>query len=207
MGFKPNFEINFKPSVSAFKDDNKQGLTHTSAGLSTEFIILGENTDDLEARISPYGTDDFLEGEGRIRDVVRIDIQSGVKKKFGNPSSSNCEQNDRIAAKIRAFMANPPDTIGSGDKKRNLGSKGRKSIATKEAEIALQRFEAAISAYCIVPAGEDDLTDAERAAQAAEDALLAGEKSAPMSIFGGNPLFIIGGAVVLGGILFFAIRK
>ena len=203
MGFKPNFEINFKPSVSAFKDDNKQGLTHTSAGLSTEFIILGENTDDLEARISPYGTDDFLEGEGAIRKKVANEIQEGVREKFDEPSSSNCEQNDRIAAKIRAFMNNVPDEVGD----RKMSSKARRSIATKEAEIALQRFEAAISAYCIVPAGEDDLTDAERAAQAAEDALLAGEKSAPMSIFGGNPLFIIGGAVVLGGILFFAIRK
>lgn len=206
MGFKPNFEINFRPSASSFKNDTEQGLTHTAAGLSTEFIILGEDTEGLEAAINPYGDDDFLEGEGRIRDKVRKDIQNGVKNLFGSPRSNDCEYNENKADEIRGFKSNPPDEIGG----RKLNSNARRSIATQEAQVQLENFEAAIAANCIAPEGERELTDAEAQVSAAQDAFVSTGAEASMqasSGLGGNALIILGGAVLLGGILFFAIKR
>jgi len=190
MGFKPNFEINFRPSASSFVGDNQQGLTHTAAGLSTEFIILGEDSEGIEAKINPYGDNDFLEGEGRIRDKV----------------------NENKAEEIRRFKSNPPDEIGG----RKLNSNARRSIATQEAQVQLEIFEAAIARDCILPEGEDELTDAEAQVSAAEEALVStgskgstgtGASMQASSGLGGNALIILGGAVLLGGILFFAIKR
>ena len=205
MGFKPNFEINFRPSASSFKNDTEQGLTHTAAGLSTEFIILGEDTEGLEAAINPYGDDDFLEGEGRIRDVVRKDIQQAVRDEFGSPSRSDCDFNESTANKIREFMDNIPSEVG-----RKMSSKARRAIATQEAQVQLENFEAAIAANCIAPEGERELTDAEAQVSAAQDAFVstgAGASMQASSGLGGNALIILGGAVLLGGILFFAIKR
>jgi hypothetical protein len=212
MGFKPNFEINFRPSASSFVGDNQQGLTHTAAGLSTEFIILGEDSEGIEAKINPYGDNDFLEGEGRIRDKVRKDIQNGVKNLFGSPLSNYCEYNENKAEEIRRFKSNPPDEIGG----RKLNSNARRSIATQEAQVQLEIFEAAIARDCILPEGEDELTDAEAQVSAAEEALVStgskgstgtGASMQASSGLGGNALIILGGAVLLGGILFFAIKR
>jgi hypothetical protein len=206
MSFKPNFEINFRPSASSFVDDNQQGLTHTAAGLSTEFIILGEDSANIEAKINPYGDDDFLEGEGRIRDKVRKDIQQGVKELFGSPRTRDCKYNENKADQIRQFKTNPPEEIGG----RKLSSNARKSIATGEAQVSLENFEAAILRDCVVPEGERELTDAEAGVAAAEDALVSKGATAPTqasSSLDGNALMIIGSAVLLGGILFFAIKR
>ena len=206
MGFKPNFEINFRPSASSFVGDNQQGLTHTAAGLSTEFIILGEDSEGIEAKINPYGDNDFLEGEGRIRDKVRKDIQNGVKNLFGSPRSNDCEYNEKKADEIRRFKSSPPDEIGG----RKLNSNARRSIATQEAQVQLETFEAAIVRDCVVGEGERELKDAEAQVFAAEEALVSTGSGASMktnSGLGGNELIILGGAVLLGSILFFAIKR
>tara|TARA_R110000751_G_scaffold307535_1_gene429314 strand:+ start:10187 stop:10795 length:609 start_codon:yes stop_codon:yes gene_type:complete len=202
MSFKPNFEINFKPSRSSFMDDNKQGLTH-AAGVSTEIIILGEGSEELQAKINPYDSDgDFLEGEGRIRDKVREDIQNGVKEELTS-CGSDCEQNDKLLAEANGFIANLPDEVG----KRKMSSKARKSIARGEAGWVVKSCEAKIAAHCLSPKGGEGLDAAEQAAQDAMDNILLNDSNKDASSIGKTAIYILGGAVVLGGILFFAIRK
>lgn len=208
MGFKPNFEINFKPSVSPFQNDTQSGLTHTAAGLSTEFIILGEEGKDLEARIAPYGEGEFLPffGKGRlIRDKVREDIRQAVKNKFGSPSGKSCEELDATIGDIRDFKANPPDRIGS----RNIKGQGREIIAKEEAQVQLENFEAALNSRCFKEQGDQEL-EASEEALAVTQADLVRAQDAPLkgmtAGFDNTNLMIIGGAIVLGSVVFFAIK-
>lgn len=210
MGFKPNFEINFKPSVSPFQNDTQSGLTHTAPGLSTEFIILGEEGKDLEARIAPYGEGDFLNilglREGKLlRGKIKREIQEEVRKLFGSPSGKSCEELDATISDILDFKSNPPDSVGD----RNIKGQGRELIAKEEAQVQLEIYEAALDSRCLQEQGDQELEASEEALVAtqadlvrAQDAPLKGMTAG----FGNTNLMIIGGAILLGSVVFFAIK-
>lgn len=210
MGFKPNFEINFKPSVSPFQNDTQSGLTHTAAGLSTEFIILGEEGKDLEARIAPYGEGEFLPFLGLrqgklIRGKVREQIRQAVKDKFGSTSGKSCEELDATIGEILDFKANPPDRIG----RRSIKGQGREIIAKEEAQVQLENFEAALNSRCLKEQGDQEL-EASEEALAVTQADLVRAQDAPLkgmtAGFDNTNLMIIGGAIILGSVVFFAIK-
>lgn len=211
MGFKPNFEINFLPSKSSFMNDKEEGLTHSSAGMTTEFIVLGEGSEDLEARISTYGDEDFLDAGGSVRQKVRTDIIKGVKELIGITESGcghgclEAQENVGTAREILEGIANGSITEMG---KRNIKGKSRKAIASSEAQVQLENCEEAVKIRCLNQKGEDDLEKARLDLENAQKGLVGNSSISAMQMGGGNNvLFILGGAVILGGILFSVIKK
>lgn len=215
MNFKPNFELNFKPSVSPFKNDTQEGLTHGSAGLTTEFIIVDDNL-GIVPKISPYGDEDFLNAEsrgkcGEVRSSYREKIRSFVRD-YATARGSDCVKNEQLRLQLTKWQ----DGIGiptdvNGVAMGRASKNDRAACFKEEASVQLQNVNAAIVKYCLAPAGEESITQAELELQAAQqglyDPVYGRDLRAETKIDISTPLLILGGAVLVGGLAYFLIRK
>lgn len=216
MNFKPNFELNFRPSVSPFRNDKTEGLTHGSAGLSTEFIIVDDDS-GIMPKILPYGDEDFLNAEsrgkcGEVRSSYREKIRSFVRD-YATARGSDCAKNEQLRKQLTKWK----DGIGiptevNGVKMGRASKHDRAACFREEASVQLQNVNAAIVQYCLASAGSESLAQAELELQAAQQDLLlpnidGRELRAEQKMDISTPLLILGGAVLVGGLAYFLIRR
>jgi hypothetical protein len=201
MSFKPNFELNFRPSASPFKNDTQQGLTHGSAGLSTEFIIVDDDS-PIMPKISPYGDEDFLNAESRrksqddYRNLIvegtaiagyaasggvgkcsavlssrREKIRSFVRD-YAAARGTDCAKNEQLRSQLTKWQAGVGiPTNVNGVNMGRTAKIDRAACFREEAAVQLQNVNAAIANHCLAPIGEQAIGEAELELQAAQQGL------------------------------------
>jgi len=213
MSFKPNFELNFRPSASPFKNDTQQGLTHGSAGLSTEFIIVDDDS-PIIPKIYPYGDEDFLNAEsrGKCSEVTgnkREKIRSFVRD-YAAARGTDCAKNEQLRSQLTKWQSGVgiPTNV-NGVEMGRFAKHDRAACFREEAALQLQNVNAAIAQHCLAPIGEQAIGQAELELQAAQQGLSSPiendyrmEQTADFS----TPLIILGSAVLVGAVSFLLIR-